>query len=144
MYTEPYQWWSALHFLSICFTGLLPAWDFIALKAPVLPCNWCSLEHSFFYAWFPWMAEAVLLPTSTSSRNNNQASLNQLNLSGSRNFHTKSIQELVITFSIAVLKPTVDSFCITKKPSPYVKILVDGKVIFKAKAVKKHSWTNLG
>ena len=91
------------------------------------------------------MAETAVSPTSASSRNNNQPHLHQLNLSGSRNFYTKSIQEWVITFSIAVLKATVDPSCITKKPSPYVEILVDGKVIRKTEAVKnthEPTWAN--
>lgn len=46
---------------------------------------------------------------------------------------------------MTVLKATVDPACITKKPSPYVEILVDGKVVRKTEAVKnthEPTWSN--
>lgn len=88
------------------------------------------ISSKFLHPGLREMAESVVAAATTSSgssssRNNNQPLFHQLNLS--------------------VLKATVDPVCVTKKPSPYVEVLVDGKVVRKTEAVKNSheaTWSN--
>ena len=94
------------------------------------------------------MAETVAATanSSSSSGSRNTTSFHQLNFTGMtllQDFHESTYSKSFLL--CPVLKATVDASCIPKKPSPYVEILVDGKVVRKTESLKnthEPTWTN--
>lgn len=94
------------------------------------------------------MADTVVSTgsSSSSSGSRSNSSYHQLNLSGFKHLRQLVFIKLLIeSYSRTVLKATVDPSCVAKKPSPYVEVLVDGKVVRKTEVVKNSHdpvWTN--
>ncbi len=85
--------------------------------------------------------------SSSSPRNNNHPTYHQLNLSSNSIKSTSFLcfYLLFIFFSHPVLRAKIDPACITKKPSAYVEVSVDGKVVRKTETVKsthEPTWAN--
>lgn len=85
--------------------------------------------------------------SSIGSRNNNNPNYHQLNLAGEllSLLSTASLIHVLKSMIVTVSRASLDSAYFLKKPSAYVEVIIDGKLIRKTEAVKSNHepvWCN--